>query len=118
MVDRDEFCFLHAKHFAGQKIIEKPKPIAKESKKRKEENKAYKKIVKGMIAEDPVCELKSPVCTGKAQGADHLQKRSPSNLTKRNNLKRACNACNGYKENNPKWAKANGHSISRFKKSA
>jgi len=115
-IERDEFCFLHAKHFAGEKVKDKPKPIAKESTKRKEVNKEYRKIVKEELSKDDRCKIKSPVCTGKAQGMNHKQKRSPKNLIDRKNLEGACNPCNGYCEDNPKWAKANGHQISRFKK--
>jgi len=90
--------------------------IAKVSDKRKIVNREYKKIVKGKLKENPLCEIKSPECTGKAQGLNHKQKRSPKNLTKLSNLENACNACNGYVERHPKWAKENGHSKSRFSK--
>jgi hypothetical protein len=108
------YCFRHSIY--GTKVEKKKVPIPKESKKRKQEKKVYNKVKKQMLTESILCEIKSPVCTIFAQGLDHLQKRSPSNLTKRKNLKRACNACNTYKEDHPEWAKENGHSISRFKK--
>lgn len=95
---------------------EKPKGIAKVSEKRKVVNRVYKKIVKDMALANNQCEIKSPECTGLMQGADHIQKRSPGNLTDRKNLKRACNACNLFKELNPQWAIDNGHSKSRFTK--
>lgn len=69
-----------------------------------------------MLAENKFCELKSPVCTGTAQGLDHLQKRTEKNLMDKANLKRSCNACNQFKEDNPEWAIENGFHISRFKK--
>jgi hypothetical protein len=116
VVSRNGFCFLHAVHFAGEKIKEKPKPIAKVSEKRKAINKDYKKIVKKALDEDPICKVQSPVCTKVAQGLHHKQKRSPTNLTKASNLIECCNACNLYIEENPVWAKDNGHTISRFKK--
>ena len=97
-------------------IKKSSKPIAKESSKRKVINKTYKKLKDEMLKENPNCEIKSPVCTGKAQGLNHKQKRSPNNLIKKENLERACNACNGYCEKHPKWAEQNGHQISRFKK--
>ena len=100
-------------------LKEKPqkevKAIAKMSAKRKEVNKEYKKIVKSKLKENPDCVVKSPECTGKAQGLNHKQKRSPKNLTELANLENCCNACNAYIETHPKWAKANGHFISRFK---
>ena len=90
--------------------------IPKVSKKRAVVNRLYRKIVKEMALKDNECELKSPECTGLMQGADHTQKRSPKNLTDKKNLKRACNACNLYKETHPEWAEKNGHSKSRFSK--
>lgn len=90
--------------------------IPKVSAKRKKENKALAAIVKELMDKCPDCQIKSPVCTGKAQGSDHTQKRSPGNLLNRKNIKLACNACNLYKEEHPEWAKKNGHSISRFVK--
>ena len=65
---------------------------------------------------DDSCQIKSPVCTGKAQGANHKQKRSPKNMLDKKNLERSCNACNRYVETHVEWAKENGHSVSRFKK--
>jgi hypothetical protein len=94
----------------------KQKPISIKSVKRIAEDKLYKKIVKEMLALKPNCRIKSPVCTGKAQGLDHLQKRSPKNYLKRSNLIPACNACQLYKEEHPEWSNKNGTSISRFKK--
>lgn len=98
------------------KVVKARKKIPPESKKRIAEKKVYKAQVKEIIKENPNCRINSPVCTGKAQGANHKQKRSPSNYTEKDNLEGACNACNGYCETHPAWAEANGHQISRFKK--
>ena len=113
---RDEFCVSHAKYFAGEKEVKPKKAIPIKSVKRLAEDKLYKKIVKELLALHPGCKIKSPVCTGKAQGLDHLQKRSPKNYLQRSNLIPACNACQLYKEENPEWSNKNGTSISRFKK--
>ncbi len=96
-------------------VKKEAKPIPKVSAKRKEENKVYKKQVKEAIKKDNRCKVKSPACTGKAQGLHHLQKRSPGNLTKEENQLPACNACNLYIEENSEWAKNNGFTVSRFK---
>jgi len=101
---------------AVRKDKSKPYKIPVMSAKRKEVQKEYKKIVLEKINKDDRCKIKSEVCTGKAEGLDHLQKRSPSNMTKEDNLIQCCNACNLYKELNPVWATNNGFSISRFKK--
>ncbi len=101
----------------GIKQPEEKRPVKKiafHSKKRETKQRVYRKIVKSMHEESDLCEIHSPVCTGRMQGADHIQKRSELNLLIRNNLKRACNACQDYKEKFPEWAKENGHSISKF----
>lgn len=92
------------------------KPLPKQSPKRKKEQRIYRKQVKTAIEKDNRCKIKSPVCTGEAEGLDHKQKRSPANFLDTNNQVPACNACNLYKELNPAWAEAHGHTISRFKK--
>lgn len=48
--------------------------IAFHSKKREVKKRVYRKIVKGMQAESDICEIRSHVCTGKMQGADHKAK--------------------------------------------
>lgn len=92
------------------------KPIAKMSAKRKEVQKEYVKIVKKAAKKDHRCKVKSPDCTGKMQGMNHIQKKSPANITIEKNLTPSCNACNLYIELNTDWARNNGHLISRFAK--
>lgn len=92
------------------------KPIPKKSEKRKTEDKEYRKLVKELIGKDGRCQVNSPKCTGKAQGLNHKQKRSPKNLLKKDNVTPCCNACNLYIELNGEWAKKNGHFVSRFEK--
>lgn len=119
LVEKNGYCFMHNKLSGGEKTTgaKAPAPIAKESKKRKEENKIYKKVKAEKFAASDRCELKIPgICTGKAEGLDHVQKRSPKNLTKAKNLVRACNACNYWKETHPKEAAIMGISKSRFAK--
>jgi len=101
--------------------VEKPKsvPIKKYSDKRKEKQKEYVKLVKEMLKESDRCEMKTPVCTGKAQGLQHKEKRSEKNLCDRKNLLRSCNPCNMYVEQYPLYALEHGLSISKhIKKSA
>lgn len=90
------------------------KPIPKKSKKRIKQDRQYKKLVVIKMAEDVTCELKTPVCTYYAEGLDHTQKRSPANVLKKVNTKRSCNACNLWKELNPKQAEEMGISVSKF----
>lgn len=109
-------CFLHGKYHGAKIAPERPKAIAKVSKKRKVINREYRKVVSEKLSKDNRCKINSPVCTGRAQGLNHKQKRSPNNLINSNNLENSCNACNLYCETNVGWAKKNGHFISRFKK--
>ena len=75
-----------------------------------------------MLAERPNCELRSPVCTGRAQAIDEALKRSaggaivPGELAGEQNQRfyAACNPCNTYKEDHPRWAVENGFTISRY----
>lgn len=89
--------------------------IAKKSAKRKTEDKEYKKIVKEMMAESDRCELSTPVCIIKAQGLHHMKKRG-KNLLNKEFLKRACNPCNLFLEENPLYAIEKGLSLSKFTK--
>jgi len=97
-----------------KKPIPKAK-IKKETKKRAKLNRQYRKEVKKAAEESNLCEVNSPECTGIMEGMNHIQKRSAKNLLVKKNLTRSCNACNGYIERHPKWAKDNGHFISKFK---
>jgi len=99
-----------ANNRSGYKVI-KPK-----SEKRTESDKEYSKIVAELLKKSPMCKVKSPVCTKKAQGAHHKQKRSPKNINDKKNLIECCNMCNNYIEEHPDWATENGFSISRFAK--
>lgn len=90
--------------------------IPLKSAKRKIQDRKYIKKVKAQVEKDNRCKIKSPVCTGFMQGFDHIQKRSPLNVLEDKNLLPACNACNQYKEQHPKWARDNGFDISKFKK--
>ena len=109
------FCFLHNAKMGNPKTIKPVCNLAKASVKRKAVNKVYKKIKDNIISADKGCKIRSPACTGIAQGLNHKQKRSPKNLIVLNNLVACCNACNNYLENNDAWARKNGHTVSRFK---
>ena len=100
------------------KVVEdkKPAPIAKQSDKRKVDQRAYVKIVKEMLAENPNCEIKEDGCKGKASGLHHMKKRSPATFLDRKFLKRSCDSCNSWAELHPLEAIEKGHSISKFKK--
>lgn len=103
--------------FGNKKQEEKKVKISVKSVKRLAEERLYKKQLKEMLAENPNCEIKIPgVCSKIATGLHHLQKRSPRNYRKRENLIRACSECNLFIEENPTHELSKKFTISRFKK--
>jgi 5-methylcytosine-specific restriction endonuclease McrA len=112
IADKSGMCIGHRIYkdsFPVAIIKEQIKGIAKVSDKRKELNKELAKVVKQLLKDYPECQIKSPSCTIKSVTANHIQKRSPKNLTDRNNLEACCAECNSYVEHFPLWAKENGH---------
>lgn len=85
------------------------------SKKREKKQREYRKVVGELLNNNGKCQVKSPVCTGKAQGAHHIVKRSSKNLTDLKNLIPCCNACNLWIEEHSEEAKKKGFVISKFK---
>lgn len=111
------FCIGHAA-YASFTSVKVPKKINNESEKRKRDEKVYKKIVKDMAAKSNKCEVKAPGCSKIMEGLHHIVKRSPENLLDKKNLVRACNNCQRYIEQHPKWALEKLVSKSKFKKPA
>lgn len=87
-------------------------------KKKEVVKKLDQKQNKELRAKVGKCQINSPVCTGKADGVHHQQKREGKNLTDLTKKKVSCNPCNDYVEKHPQWAIKNGHSISKHKKTA
>lgn len=113
-VERNEFCFLHAKHFAGPKPDKVKPPIAKQSPKRKKEQKVYVRIVKRKLKENELCQVKAEGCKGKATGLHHPLKRSPATWLNESELIPCCDPCNLWIELNPEKAIELGFSKSKF----
>lgn len=109
------YCLFH-KIYSNVSVTKERKPIAKQSEKRKADHKEYLKIVKAMLKENPMCEIKEFGCEWKATGLHHQKKRSPATLLDKRYLKRSCNSCNLWCELHPLEAIEKGHSISKFKK--
>ncbi len=98
-----------------EKPVVKPKqkPIPKVSEKRKQENKEYKKV-SHPIWKGKNCEIKSPVCSKKAEGIHHKKgKVSAKDLLDPKFMMAACNRCNTYVEEHPDWATEKGFKISK-----
>ena len=82
-------------------------PIKKVAKNRPKIDREYAALSKKIRAERPWCEIRSPVCTGKAQGLHHT-KGQGIYLLDETTLLSACNACNGWVEAHPEEARKIG----------
>lgn len=98
-------------------VKQKPRrrPIRHYSKKRQKENRTYSKESKDFLNDRPLCEIRSPVCTGKSQGVNHKAGRIGKNLMDITKWEASCNPRNVYCEDHPIWAIENGHKESRLK---
>lgn len=100
------------KHPGGK--LKVPKKIAPRSERlAKVMKKDYVPQVKEMVERNTPCKVKSPVCTGMAQGFHHLE--GKENLQKRvgKNKIPCCNPCNQFIEQNDLWARTNGWKLSK-----
>lgn len=97
---------------------EKPKKakkrINKKSAGKKVVDRELKKLVPIFLAKHPVCEIKSPVCTGQATVVHHRKGRGKVNVTNVKTFVAACPSCNGWVEDNDKKARDLGHKVSKF----
>lgn len=105
------FCIGHAKLMGTPKPEKSKTPLPKKSDKRIKEEREYKKIVKDMLEESNLCEMKTPDCTGMATGLQHKKRRN-GNYLKREYLIRSCNGCQDWAEKNPLKALKMGIAIS------
>lgn len=104
---------------AGVKKTPKPfKRSGGRSEKMKGIMAAIKPLYKSFLKEKEACEIKSPVCTGQATVIHHTAGRGMNHLMDTNTWEASCTACNNYVEENDKWARDNGHKISRHAKSS
>jgi hypothetical protein len=111
IAEKNGYCIGH-RGFASFTPAKAPKKINRESEQRKKDNKEYKKIVIEKMLQSKNCEIKSPVCTKRAEGLHHMKKRGAELLNKKY-LKRSCNPCNQYLEEHPNWGKEKGFIISK-----
>lgn len=114
---QDGLCLYHYKYGTDKPVKEeKPKPIAKESKKRAKENRIDRKQNKKIIAERPLCEMKLEGCTKYAQSVQHVKGRIGKRLTDEKHKIPACNNCNRRAEEKPNEARAKKVAKSRLSK--
>lgn len=108
-INYQKYCRIHP---AGS--LDKPKPIAKRSKKLdKVMRKEYVPQVKEMVEKGTLCKVKSPVCVNVAQGFHHLVGGRGKELLSKRKVP-CCNPCNTFIEQNDAWARANNWKLSKF----
>lgn len=90
------------------------KPIAHRSEKMKGIMAAIKPLYKSFLKEKPICQIRSPEGTGQSTCIHHTAGRGMERLMDTNSWEAACSACNGYVEKNDRWARDNGHKVSRL----
>ena len=89
-----------------------PKPIAKKSAKRVNEEKVYKIKRKQFLEAFPFCEVK--LCRCQSTEVHHKKGRIGSLLTDDNFFMAVCREHHSEIELNPIWAKKNGYSLDRL----
>jgi hypothetical protein len=101
-------------HMGGS--LKEPKPIAKESKERKEINrKEYAPKAAEFVKNNPVCQINSPVCTKKSQCVHHtIKKDSKELLLGETYWKASCFPCNNWIEQNDAASRVQGLKKSKF----
>lgn len=77
-------------------------------------HRQYSKLIRPFIQSRPLCEIKSPVCTVRTQGAHHPAGRDGDKLLKLEECFASCNACNSYVEAHDQWARERGFKKSRL----
>lgn len=90
----------------------KPKPIAKKSAKRTEEEKIYIKKSKLFLEARMLCEVKG--CKRRSEDVHHKAGRTGSLYLDESKWLAVCRAHHAYIEVHPTWAKENGYSENRL----
>jgi hypothetical protein len=104
------YCRLHPN---GSLKETKPiKPLS--AKRQKIQQTEYGPAAKEYLKKNPLCKIRSEVCTGKAEGVHHKAGRIGDKLTDQRYWMPACNKCNSYVEQNDLWARSNGFKLSKF----
>jgi hypothetical protein len=75
--------------------------------------KEYKKKSKDFRESNPICQIKSPVCTGQTNGVHHKAGKIGDLLNDEKYWMAACNPCNGWIEDNDAEARKLGFKISK-----
>ena len=97
------------------KTTKKPK-IKRVSKKRAKQLREYKPVRRKFLAENPICQLRLPGCTGGSEELHHAAGRENGRLLKIEDFKAACGHCHRIATEESKTAIAAGHSKTRLGK--
>jgi len=88
----------------------KRSPIARQSKKREREGRAYARLSKAFKEANPVCWVKGPHCTTRTVDCHHrvLRSRWKAGYLEESNFVAACFRCHAYIHTHPEWATEQG----------
>jgi len=78
---------------------------------------ALRPLYDAFMKDKEECEIKSPVCTGRAECVHHVEGRGIKVILDQSKWKASCGACNGYVEVKDAEAKKKGHKKSKHTKS-
>lgn len=86
------------------------------SKKRLAINKEqYQPAARQFVKDNPLCNIKSPVCTGHSHCVNHRKGKAGTYLLiDRQYWESSCFACNNWIEANDQWARERGHKLNTF----
>lgn len=87
--------------------------LPKKSTTRKSEDKIYHELRPAFLKAHPVCEIKSPECTGVTTCVHHTRGRGIY-LLAQNTWMGSCRRCNNYVEDHDAWAREKGFKKSKF----
>lgn len=106
------YCVFHKKHYSNVAEVKIKKPPPKETNDMKAVKRDLKKLYPIYLAKNPLCNIKSPVCTGKATCVNHTEGRG-GNTLEITTWEASCVPCNQYIEENHEWARQRGHKKQR-----
>lgn len=95
----------------GKKKYMKPR-----NKKKAKEYRELGKMYGPYLENNPVCAIRSPVCTYRATTVNHKAGRGKNEVLDQSTHEPSCDPCNFYIEAHHQWAVDNGHKISRHTK--
>ena len=93
-------------------------PVNKVSDKERVRQQQYRKARIAFLKQIPYCEVRAEGCTHQATEVHHKAGRIGENLLDVSTWLSTCHNCHEKIEQQPKWAKENGFSISRLNKAS